>query len=156
MLNPIWREHDFSSYDIVYHVAGIAHADVGKVDDATKAKYYKVNTDLTIEVCKKAKAEGVKEFIFMSSMIVYGDSAPYGKIKIIDQNTVPEAENFYGDSKLQADVAVRGLADSSFKVVVIRPPMIYGKGSKGNYPTLAKISKKLPVYPDIDNQRSML
>ena len=51
MLNPIWREHDFSSYDIVYHVAGIAHADVGKVDDATKAKYYKVNTDLTIEVC---------------------------------------------------------------------------------------------------------
>lgn len=156
MLNPIWREHDFSSYDIVYHVAGIAHADVGKVDDATKAKYYKVNTDLTIEVCKKAKAEGVKEFIFMSSMIVYGDSAPYGKNKIIDQNTVPEAENFYGDSKLQADVAVRGLADSSFKVVVIRPPMIYGKGSKGNYPTLAKISKKLPVFPDIDNQRSML
>lgn len=92
----------------------------------------------------------------MSSMIVYGDSAPYGKDKIIDEHTVPKAANFYGDSKLQADVAVRSFADDSFKVLVIRPPMIYGKGSKGNYPTLAKLAKKLPVFPDVDNKRSML
>lgn len=74
MLDGTWRDIDFSKYDIVYHVAGIAHADVGNVDDATKEKYYAVNTDLTVEVCRKAKTEGVKEFIFMSSMIVYGDS----------------------------------------------------------------------------------
>lgn len=156
MLDSDWRDKDFSDYDIVYHVAGIAHADVGNVDDATKEKYYAVNTDLAIEVCEKAKAEGVKEFIFMSSMIVYGDSAPYGKTKIVDEYTVPKASNFYGDSKLQADVAVRGFADNNFKVLVIRPPMIYGKGSKGNYPTLAKLAKKLPVFPDVDNERSML
>ncbi len=156
MLDPEWREKDFSDYDIVYHVAGLAHADVGNVDDATKAKYYSVNTDLAIEVCEKAKCEGVKEFVFMSSMIVYGDSAPYGKSKIISANTIPSPANFYGDSKLQADVAVRDLADDSFKVLVIRPPMIYGKGSKGNYPTLAKLAKKLPVFPDVDNERSML
>lgn len=156
MLDASWREKDFSKYDIVYHVAGIAHADVGNVDDATKAKYYKVNTDLAVEVCEKAKAEGVKEFIFMSSMIIYGDSAPYGKKKVIDEHTVPCAANFYGDSKLQADVAVRDLADDRFKVLVIRPPMIYGKGSKGNYPVLAKIAKKLPVFPNVDNERSML
>lgn len=156
MLDSAWREKDFSKYDIVYHVAGIAHADVGNVDDATKAKYYKVNTDLAVEVCEKAKAEGVKEFIFMSSMIIYGDSAPYGKKKVIDEHTVPCAANFYGDSKLQADVAVRDLADDRFKVLVIRPPMIYGKGSKGNYPVLAKIAKKLPIFPDVDNVRSML
>ena len=71
MIDGIWRDKDFSRYDIVYHVAGLAHADVGKVDDVTKAKYYTVNTDLAIEVCAKAKAEGVKEFIFMSSLIVY-------------------------------------------------------------------------------------
>lgn len=156
LLNPAWREKDFSAYDIVYHVAGIAHADVGKVDEATKAKYYAVNTDLAVEVCEKAKAEGVKEFVFMSSMIVYGDSAPYGKSKIVDEHTVPVAANFYGDSKLQADVAVRDLADDSFKVIVLRPPMIYGKGSKGNYPMLTKIAKRLPVFPDVDNERSML
>lgn len=156
MLVPTWRDTDFSAYDVVYHVAGIAHADVGNVDDATKAKYYAVNTDLAIEVCEKAKAEGVKEFVFMSSMIVYGDSAPYGKRKVVYEHTVPVAANFYGDSKLQADVAVRNLADDSFKVIVLRPPMIYGKGSKGNYPTLAKLAKKLPVFPNVDNERSML
>lgn len=156
MLDGSWREKDFSEYDIVYHVAGIAHADVGNVDDATKEKYYAVNTDLAVEVCEKAKAEGVKQFIFMSSMIVYGESAPYGKMKIIDENTVPVPANFYGDSKLQADVAVRELADDSFKVMVLRPPMIYGRGSKGNYPTLAKLARKLPVFPNVENERSML
>lgn len=156
MLDPKWKEKDFSKYDVVFHVAGIAHADVGNVDESTKEKYYAVNTDLTVEVCKKAKAEGVKEFIFMSSMIVYGESAPYGKSKIIDENTVPTPANFYGDSKLQADVAVRDLATDDFKVIVLRPPMIYGKGSKGNYPILAKLAKKLPVFPKVDNERSML
>lgn len=156
MLDANWSQKDFSSYDIVYHVAGIAHADVGNVSEETKEQYYKVNTDLTIEVCKKAKAEGVKEFIFMSSMIVYGESAPYGKEKIIDEKTVPKAANFYGDSKLQADVAVRELATDEFKVIVLRPPMIYGKGSKGNYQTLAKLAKTFPVFPDVENQRSML
>lgn len=156
MLDGTWREKDFSIYDIVYHVAGVAHADVGSVDEFTKEKYYKVNTDLAVEVCNKAKTEGVKEFIFMSSMIVYGDSAPYGKKKVVDGHTIPLPSNFYGDSKLQADVAVRDLADDKFKVVVLRPPMIYGKGSKGNYPTLAKLAKKLPVFPKIDNERSML
>lgn len=156
MMDGSWRKKDFSSYDIVYHVAGIAHADVGNVDEATKAKYYAVNTDLAVEVCEKAKAEGVKEFIFMSSMIVYGDSAPYGKSKIIDRYTVPIAENFYGDSKLQADIAVREFADEQFQVIVLRPPMIYGRNSKGNYPALAKLAKKLPVFPEVENQRSML
>lgn len=156
MLDPEWRKKDFSAYDIVYHVAGIAHADVGNVSEEVKQKYYAVNTDLSIEVARKAKEEGVKEFIFMSSMIVYGDSAPYGKRKIIDKNTVPNPANFYGDSKLQADVGVRELADTNFKVIVLRPPMIYGKGSKGNYPILAKLAKKLPIFPEVTNERSML
>ena len=151
-----WKEKDFSSYDVIFHVAGLAHADVGNVAEEVKAQYYKVNTELTVEIAKKAKAEGVKEFIFMSSMIVYGDSAPYGVKKVIDKHTVPKASNFYGDSKLQADVAVREMGCDTFKVIVIRPPMIYGKGSKGNYPVLAKLAKMLPVFPDVDNERSML
>lgn len=156
MTDAAWRDKDFSEYDVVYHVAGIAHADVGKVSEEIKSKYYEVNTGLAVEAAEKAKREGVKTFVFMSSMIVYGDSAPYGQQKVIDETTVPKPSNFYGDSKLQADVAVRELADDTYKVIVLRPPMIYGKGSKGNYRTLAKLAKKLPIFPNVDNERSML
>ena len=94
-----WRTKDFSSYDVVFHVAGIAHADVGHVTPEIKAKYYAVNTDLAIETCQKSKNDGVKQFVFMSSSIIYGDSAPYGKSKRITRNTKPHPANFYGDSK---------------------------------------------------------
>lgn len=156
MIDGTWREKDFSEYDVVYHVAGIAHADVGKVSEETKAFYYKINTDLAVETAKKAKGEGVKQFIFMSSMIVYGESGGFGHAKMIYKDTIPSPANFYGDSKWQADQNIQKLEDESFKVVIVRPPMIYGKGSKGNYPTLAKIAKKLPIFPNIQNQRSML
>lgn len=156
MRDDSWRERDFHGYDIVYHVAGIAHADVGNVSEETRQNYYRVNTELALETARKAKAAGVKLFVFMSSMIVYGDSAPYGKEKMITEETVPEPANFYGDSKWQADRGVRALADADFKVAVLRPPMIYGRGSKGNYPTLEKLARKLPVFPDVENRRSML
>ena len=156
MIDGSWRNKDFSSYDIVYHVAGLAHADVGNVSEETKKKYYAINTDLAIETAKKAKAEGVRQFVFMSSAIIYGDSAPYGKKKRITASTEPTPANFYGDSKWQADKGVRELGDENFTVTVLRPPMIYGKGSKGNYPTLAKMAKKLPIFPDVQNERSML
>lgn len=156
MIDVSWRKKDFSSYDIVYHVAGIAHADVGNVSDEVKDKYYAINTDLAIETAKKAKTDGVKQFVFMSSAIVYGDSAPYGKTKRITADTEPKPANFYGDSKWQADKGVRELTDDRFTVTVLRPPMIYGKNSKGNYPALAKMEKKLPIFPDVQNERSML
>ena len=156
MLNPDWEKTDFSDIDVIYHVAGIAHADVGHVSDEVKQKYYDVNTNLTLKVAKKAKAEGVKEFVFMSSMIVYGESAPFGSLKHITESTKMAPANFYGDSKYQADIKVRALADDSFKVAVLRPPMIYGRGSKGNYPLLAKMAKLLPVFPNAANTRSML
>ncbi len=156
MQDPGWRREDFSSYDAVFHVAGIAHADIGKVEEGTKKKYYAVNTDLAVETAKKARAEGVRQFVFMSSIIVYGDSAPYGREKVIDETTVPAPSNFYGDSKWQADQGVRKLAGEDFRVAVLRPPMIYGRGSRGNYPLLAKMAKKLPVFPDVENRRSML
>lgn len=150
MRDPSWLEYDFSGYDTVYHVAGIAHADVGSVTDEQKAAYYAVNTDLAIECAQKAKDAGVSQFILMSSMIVYG-----GK-DWIDASTEPAPANFYGDSKWRADEGVRALADDNFKVAVLRPPMIYGRGSKGNYPQLAKLATKLPAFPQVRNRRSML
>lgn len=148
-----WKQIDFSVFDVVVHVAGIAHQDT-KADQ--EQLYYKINTDLTIDIAKKAKDEGVKQFIFMSSIIVYGASSKIGETKIITKDTVPEPINFYGTSKLLAEKGILPLQSDSFNVVVIRPPMIYGKGSKGNYPLLAKFAKTVPIFPDIDNQRSML
>lgn len=156
MLSDDWKNADFSSYDAVFHVAGIAHADVGRVTEEQKALYYKVNADLTDECAKKAKAEGVKQFVFMSSIIVYGESAGIGKERVITKDTPLTPANFYGDSKVKAEEALQKLTDENFKVVILRPPMIYGKGSKGNYPLLAKMARKLPFFPKVKNQRSML
>lgn len=151
-----WRQSNFSGYDVVFHVAGIAHADVGKVTEEQKALYYKVNCDLTVECAEKAKAEGVGQFIFMSSIIVYGESAGIGEERVVTRDTPLTPANFYGDSKVKAEEALQPLMDESFKIVILRPPMIYGKGSKGNYPLLAKMARKLPFFPNVDNQRSML
>ena len=146
-----WKKKDFSSYNSVLHVAGIAHV---STDPKMEEQYYKVNRDLTIEVAEHAKSQGVKQFIFMSSIIVYGDSS--SDKRVIDRNTIPKPSNFYGNSKLQAEKGIKILGNDIFNIVVIRPPMIYGKNSKGNYPKLAKAAKILPMFPDFDNERSML
>ncbi|WP_304684375.1 NAD-dependent epimerase/dehydratase family protein [Ileibacterium valens] len=154
--NGEWEEVSFSSFDVVYHVAGIAHSDVGKVSEELKSKYYAINTDLTISIAKKAKAEGVNQFIFMSSSIVYGDSAPIGKEKIISKDTPYNPANYYGDSKVHAEKGLLNLSDNSFKIVILRCPMIYGKSSRGNFPILERMALKLPIFPNINNKRSML
>nr|WP_207927392.1 NAD-dependent epimerase/dehydratase family protein [Streptococcus catagoni] len=151
MLNPEWKKYDFSSYDSIFHVAGIAHF---SKDPSQKDLYYKVNTELTETVAKKAKEEGANQFIFMSSIIIYGDSTKADRV--ITKDTVPKPSDFYGDSKWQAEKKLNQLADSKFKVAIVRPPMIYGKASKGNYPRLSKLSRSLPIIPDYQNKRSML
>lgn len=151
MEDESWRDKDFSPYDVVLHVAGIAHV---SSDPKLEGLYYRVNRDLAIETAKKAKLDGVKQFIFMSSIIVYGDAS--AKRRVITRETVPSPTNFYGNSKLQGEDGIRPLESDNFKVVILRPPMIYGKGSKGNYPKLSRVAQKFPIFPDIDNERSML
>lgn len=156
MIGDAWEKYDFSGYDTVYHVAGIAHSDNGKISKGKAKLYYEVNTKLTIRTAMKAKKAGVKQFIFMSSAIVYGDSAPIGKMKMITRDTPVSPVNCYGDSKVRAEKGLRKLEDDSFKVVILRPPMIYGKGSKGNYPLMSKLAQKMPIFPYVKNCRSML
>jgi nucleoside-diphosphate-sugar epimerase len=146
-----WKQHDFSQYDVVFHVAGIAHV---SRNPKLKDLYYKVNRDLTIEVARVSKSAGVKQFIFMSSIIVYGDSS--ATKRVITRDTIPTPTNFYGDSKLQAEIGLKPLESEEFKIVILRPPMIYGPGSKGNYQKLVKLAKITPIFPDYDNERSML
>ena len=151
MKGESWKRHDFSKYDVVFHVAGIAHV---STNPKMEQLYYSVNRDLAIEVARRAKEASVRQFIFMSSIIVYGESN--NKSRVIDLLTVPKPSNFYGDSKLQAEKGIKELESIEFKIVILRPPMIYGKGSKGNYPKLAKFAKISPIFVDYENRRSML
>lgn len=151
-MDNAWRNADFSKYDVVFHVAGIAHVDP-KPNMAPL--YYKVNRDLTIEIAQHAKDCGVGQFIFMSSMIVFHASKSL-KGTVIDKNTLPQPNDFYGDSKLQAEQGLQKLASLDFKVTILRPCMIYGNNGKGNFQRLARLALKTPVFPAWHNKRSML
>lgn len=151
-MNDSWKQADFTLYDAVYHVAGIAHVNA---DSKMEALYYKVNRDLTIEVAKHAKAGGVKQFIFMSSQIVFHESQSL-KTEVLTASTKENPNGFYGDSKLQAELGIKSLEDEKFKVCILRPCMIYGPNAKGNFPRLAKLACKTPIFPCWHNKRSML
>ena len=151
-MNEAWKKADFTKYDVVFHVAGIAHVNP-KLEMAPL--YYKVNRDLTIEIANWAKEHGVKQFIYMSSKIVYHASKSL-KGDWVRKDTKPDPNDFYGDSKLQAEKGLKGLQCNTFKVAIIRPPMIYGPGNKGNLPRLGWLAQKTPVFPAWHNKRSML
>lgn len=147
-----WKAFDFSKYDVVFHVAGIAHVDP-KPEMAPL--YYKVNRDLTVEIAKHAKAAGVKQFVFMSSEIVYHASKSL-KAHVITPETKPDPNDFYGDSKLQAENGLHEVESPEFKIAILRPPMIYGPNCKGNFLRLGWLGTKTPIFPNWHNKRSML
>lgn len=148
MMDICWKKKDFSQYDVVFHVAGIAHI---KETKKNRSLYFEVNRDLAYDTAMKAKKEGVKQFVFLSSMSVYGI------IKgVIDRNTLVNPNSAYGESKYEAEKLLKQLEDESFVVAIIRPPMVYGKGCKGNYSKLAALALKTPIFPNINNKRSMI
>lgn len=151
-INDNWKKADFSQYDVVYNVAGIAHVKAAKGEGPL---YYAVNRDMVINIAKAAKEAGVKQFIHMSSMIVYKEVKTL-EGKQIHKDTEPAPNGFYGDSKLQGEKGVLELASESFKVCIMRPPMIYGPGCKGNFPRLVWLAQKTPIFPAWHNKRSML
>lgn len=148
MRDCAWKEKSFSGYDVVFHVAGIAHQ---KETKENAQSYYKINRDLAVDVANKARDDGVKQLIFLSSMSVYG--LVTGRIT---KDTPLKPKTNYGKSKLEAEEKFNVLNDENFKICTIRPPMIYGKGCKGNYQTLRKFALKLKFFPYVKNQRSML
>lgn len=148
MIGDAWKAKSFAGYDAIFHVAGIAHV---KETKQNRDLYFKVNRDLAVETAKKAKKEGVKQFIFLSSMSVYGLETG-----VITRETIPNPKNNYGKSKLEAEEGIIIFADADFIVAIIRPPMVYGDGCKGNYQTLVKLAQKLIVCPNYINKRSMI
>lgn len=146
--NDSWMEKNFSEYDVVFHVAGIAHI---KETKENAHLYYEVNRDLAYKVAQKSKVESVKQFIFLSSMSVYGIETG-----IIDKDSPLKPKSNYGKSKLEAEKLIVNLEDDVFKVAILRPPMIYGKDCKGNYNRLSNLAVKIRIFPNINNKRSMI
>ncbi len=148
MKKQTWKEKDFSSYDVVVHVAGIAHV---KEKNVNRDLYYKVNRDLAYETAQKAKESGVGQFVFLSSMSVYGVEKG-----IIDKNTPLKPNSAYGKSKVEAEELINKIQGDSFIVSILRPPMVYGEECRGNYPRLVGLALKTPLFPKVGNKRSMI
>ena len=154
-----WQQEDWSGYDSILNVTGKAHADIATLTEEQKQEYYTVNCDLAVEAAKKAIADGAGQYIYLSSIIVYGDSSNSRKPVRITAETSPNPTNIYGDSKWQAEQKLQEVfaAEAGRTVLaIVRPPMIYGLGSKGNYRMLKKLAEKLAVFPTFRNERSML
>ena len=139
---------NFQGYDVVLNVAGIAHI---KETSSNKALYYKVNRDLAIEIAELALEAKVGQFILLSSMSVYGKEQGH-----ITRQTKPNPTNSYGDSKLQADLKIEKIVSDRMKLAILRPPMVYGKGCKGNYQTLRSFALTSPIFANYKNRRSMV
>lgn len=148
VIDGSWHEKDFSTYDVAIHVAGIVHI---KETGDNQDLYFKVNRDLAYEIARKTKADGVQQFCFLSSMSVYGIENGF-----IDKRTPLRPSSAYGKSKLEAEELIKKLIDESFTVSTIRPPMVYGMGCRGNYPRLVELALKTPIFPMVENERSMI
>lgn len=140
------KDNSFIGYDVIFHTAAIVHVKENETD-----KYLKVNRDLTVELAMQAKKEGVKQFIFLSTMGVYGTETGY-----ITKDTKPNPKTPYAQSKYEAEQLLLEFNSSDFNVAILRPPIVYGRECPGNYVRLAKLAMMLPIFPDIDNERSMI
>ncbi len=142
-----WKNADFSKYDAIIHAAALVHK---KESTVNEQEYFKINTDLTADVAEKACSEGIPHFIFISTMSVYG----------IDEGTIAEdtAENpttLYGKSKLAAEKTLLKIY-SEKTLTILRPPMVYGPDCPGNFALLKKLARVTPIFPKVNNKRSMI
>lgn len=151
--NGDWKNYDFGKYVAIYNVSGLCHADS---KHGTPEQYMSINGKLPIEMGKKAKNDGCKLFINMSSSIVYGNMSFLGEEKTIDRKTVPNPVNVYGASKLFAEKGLQKLETDDFGVALIRAPLIYGENAMGNFQYLVKFAQKSPIFPNIHNRQSMI
>ena len=138
-----WKKSSFAGVDVIIHTAGIVHQPEIKEWDI----YYKTNVLLTENLAIKAKAEGVIQFVFLSTMAVYGVGKAL-KPTIIYENTPCNPKGLYGKSKLHAEQKLKAIGDPSFRVSIIRPPNVYGYNCKGNYIRgFTKAVQAMPIIP---------
>lgn len=146
--NGDWKQADYKIYDVVIILAAIVHQ---KEEKDMASLYQRVNCDMPLEIATKAKQAGVKQLIFMSTAAVYGST-----VTCITKDTQPNPDTLYGKTKLKAESKLVEMNSDDFHVAIIRPPMVYGDKCKGNYSRLMRLATYNPIYPKIDNKRSMI
>jgi len=142
--------------DVVVHAAARAHIMKDEVPDPL-AEYCKVNVEGTLNLARQAAEAGVSRFIYISSIKVNGEQTPLGKPFTAED--VPAPEDPYGVSKLEAETGLHEIASATgMEVVIIRPPLVYGPGVKGNFASMIKLVEKgLPLpLGAIHNKRSLV
>ncbi|WP_150909691.1 UDP-glucose 4-epimerase family protein [Marinobacter halotolerans] len=142
--------------DVVIHAAARAHVMKDEVADPL-AEYRRVNVQGTLNLAKQSVAAGVKRFIFVSSIKVNGEQTLPGRRFTADDQPAPE--DAYGLSKLEAEKALQALVEeNSMELVIIRPPLVYGPGVKGNFATLVKlVDRGIPLpFGSVHNKRSLI
>ena len=141
---------DLTKVDAIIHLSALVH----QMGGATKEEYEKVNVTQTTTLAKKAKESGVKHFVFMSTVKVYGEETT----KTYKEDTICKPEDDYGKSKLKAEKVLQQMGDDAFKVSIVRTPIVYGYGVKANIKNLVNLVSKISVLPfgDISNRRSMV
>lgn len=139
------EEIEFKDIDTILHLAALVH----QMNGAPIEKYFEVNTELTKKIAEVAKKNKVKHFVFYSTVKVYGyDGDLYNHNFVLNEHSPCNPTNDpYGESKWEAEKILREMESDNFIVSVIRPPMVYGKGVKGNMESLIKLVKKFPILP---------
>lgn len=143
-----WKSVDFSDYDAIIMCSALVHKKEKKLG---LQAYLAANTQLPTEIAKKAKEQGVKQFVFLSSLAVYGRG-----YEAIDASCKPQPETFYGKSKLLAEEALLQMQSPNFGITILRPPTVYGRRAKGSYQSLRKWTRLFPFFPKIENQKSVI
>lgn len=143
---------DFSGVNSVLHLAAYVH----QMKGGDSNYYFKVNRDLAFEVAKRAKMQNVKQFVFMSTVKVYGEFTDDNNYW--DEESECHPEDDYGKSKLEAEKLILELEDDNFKIAIVRSPLVYGEGVKANMLNLMKLVDRFPVLPlgNINNKRTMV
>ncbi len=141
---------DYSDIDVVFHLSALVH----QMGGASCEEYERVNVIQTLQLAKKAKENGAKQFVFMSTVKVYGEETD----SKYSENSICIPEDDYGKSKLKAELELQKLEDEDFKVSIIRTPIVYGYGVKANIKSLVNLVNKVPILPfgNIQNKRSMV
>lgn len=137
---------DLSGTDVVLNLAAIVHRPKEK-DEV----YYSVNRDLAVRIANIAKKSQVAQFIQMSTKGVFG--VDFG---FVDDSTQYNPKTTYEKSKLEADLLLGKMRSDSFKICIVRPPMVYGLNCRGNYPKLEKIAIRSPLFPKYKNEKDLI
>ena len=154
-LNTDWSSA-LEDQHIVIHTAARAHIIKNKVPDPL-AEFRKVNVDGTLNLARQAAHAGVRRFVFISSIKVNGEQTQPGVPFSADDTPAPQDP--YGISKYEAERKLQQLAqETGMEVVIIRPPLVYGPGVKGNFATLVRMVERGVPLPlgAVHNRRSLV